>query len=58
MRSELSSKDFSHAMNCIYLIEEINALCLDEGRKPTQEEKDAILFELDVLDKVFTSNSK
>lgn len=58
MRSELSSEDFLHAMNRVYLIEEINALCLDENRNPTREEKNAIFADLDALERIFIQKSK
>ena len=56
LQSELPTEDFACAMNCAYLIEEINAVVLDENRRPTQEEQDAINKELTLLEKIIARN--
>jgi hypothetical protein len=50
MQSSLSAEDFGRAMNCFYLIEDVNALTLDEGRQPTQVEQDSIHRQLNLLE--------
>lgn len=42
---------FSKAMNCVYTLEEINALSLDEERSITQEEHLEISNQLNLLKK-------
>jgi len=54
MRACLSDDGFSRAMNCVYIIEEINALVLDENRQITQSEQGEIESQLALLEKLVT----
>ncbi|QNP59931.1 hypothetical protein [Paenacidovorax monticola] len=49
MRSYLSSEIFSKAINCVYVLEEINALILDEARQLTQAERTEVEGQLNLL---------
>lgn len=52
LRLCLLAEDFSRAMNCVYVIEEINAVVLDENRQPKQPEQDEIERQLALLEKL------
>lgn len=54
MHPRLPSGDFSKAMNCVYVLEEINALILDEARPVTQAEHTEIESQLALLKKLIT----
>jgi hypothetical protein len=56
MQSALPDEDFARAMNCVYLIEEINAIVLDESRQPTHAEQKAIENEMAILEKIIGRN--
>lgn len=52
IRPHLSADTFSQAMNCVYLIEEINALVLDESRRVTDSEQNEIHTQLTILESI------
>ena len=52
MRACLSPSGHSEAMNCVYVIEEINAVVLDENRSVSQEELAEIERRLALLEKL------
>ena len=54
MRPNLQADAFSMAMNSVYLIEDINALVMDESREVTVVEQQAIHAQLSVLENLFT----
>lgn len=56
LQSELPAEDFASAIKCAYLIEEINAVVLDQNRPLTQEEQDAINEELRLIEKIIARN--
>lgn len=49
MSDQLPTEVFSVAMNCVYLIEEINAIILDENRPITDGERGMIDRQLESL---------
>jgi hypothetical protein len=51
-RESVSDDDFARAMNSVYLIEDINAVALDERRQLTQSENEAIKKELSSLERL------
>ena len=54
MRVHLSAQDFAHTMNCVYRIEEINAVILDEQRQLTQSENQAIENDISLLENLIS----
>lgn len=54
MHTLLPAEDFARAMNCVYLVEEINAVVLDERRSPTESEKEAIERDLSLLERLIS----
>jgi hypothetical protein len=54
-RPNLLADTFSQAMNCVYLIEEINALILDESRRVTDTEQHDIHTQLTILENLFAT---
>jgi hypothetical protein len=54
-RPNLLADNFSQAMNCVYLIEEINALVLDESRQVTDIEQRDICTQLTILENLFAA---
>lgn len=52
MHAHLPGEDFARAMNFVYLIEEINAVVLDENRPLNTPEKEAIENDLSLLEKL------
>ena len=50
MCPNLTTDTFSQAMNCVYLIEDVNALVLDEGRRVTDTEQSEINAQLKALE--------
>ena len=56
MRSNLSADTFSRAINSVYLIEEINALVLDESRRTTDIEQHDIHTQLEKIEYLFATN--
>ena len=57
MRPRLSSWDYSSFMNCVYILEEINALILDEARSLTHAENTEIESQLTLLKKLGTQKT-
>jgi hypothetical protein len=55
IRPHLSTDTFSQAMNCVYLIEEINALVLDESRRVTDSEQHEIHTQLTILESILAT---
>jgi hypothetical protein len=53
LRVDLKPSDYSKVMNSIYLIEEINALALDEDREPLAVELDSVAAEIKKIEGVF-----
>ncbi|GKS92690.1 hypothetical protein [Acidovorax sp. SUPP2539] len=47
--------DFSRVIDCIYVLEEINALTLDEGRPINQAEKDEIDIQIALIERLVRS---
>lgn len=58
MRPHLSSGDFSSFMNCVYVLEEINALILDEARSLTYAENAEIEGQLALLKKLVNEKTR
>lgn len=54
-RSALPPDTHKRAMNCVYILEEINALVLDEGRSMRDEERVRVKAELETLTSLATS---
>lgn len=55
IRPNLLGDTFSQAMNCVYLIEEINALVMDEGRPITDTEQHDIGTQLSILENLLAT---
>jgi hypothetical protein len=53
MRPNLPADTFSKAINSVYLIEDINALVLDESRQVTAGERQDIHAQLSMLENLF-----
>lgn len=56
MRHHLPADNFLKAMNCVYLIEDINALVMDENRKITTVEQHDINAQLSILENLLAKN--
>ena len=54
--SVLSPETYQHAMNCIYLLEDINAVVLDESRSVSERERLSVESELQKLCLIATGN--
>jgi len=55
MRPHLLADTFLKAMNCVYLIEDINALVMDENRQITAVERHDIHAQLSILENLLAA---
>lgn len=55
MRPHLLADTFLKAMNCVYLIEDINALVIDENRQITAVERHDIHAQLSILENLLAT---
>lgn len=56
MQGKIPSMEWGRAMNCVCLLEEINAITLDENRPLTLEEEGIIKSELELLGSIVIRN--
>ena len=58
MRLNMSGNEYARAINCVYVLEEINALILDETRPASQAERAEIENQLVLLEKIVTQKNE